>query len=454
MHRLPDPKGNHHAHRQDIRFLASLGFIVTLELVLFLSAGYLQENRIWGGDGDEYHRLAVNLIEHRAFSLSQSEPFTPSLLRTPAYPIYLAVLYSILGRSFVIVRLAQLILNGLTAWLVYRISLHFISSTWAMSAGLFCAAYPPLASYALFHLTESLITALLVLFIYLLNAFQRRSDGFRLRALVLGLVIGLAGLVRPTCALLLILGAAIMTASKHLSPRQRKEGIAIFLFSCCVLWGSWAARNYYVSRHLVPFGTLGGQALFASAEQYAGIESYKFPVSDSQIFLADKRQRLALIATSLGAAKGPTESQSELALDASYRESAKETLKKVTLTNLPKNILSRLAYMWSTADPLPPGHPKVHRAIQFEWVLIVVIIGAGIIMHFRSLGSTWPLWGLAMYFTTIHMLFFSEPRYTIPARPLLMVYIFLLFEKLASYCSRNVSVKAAHTHPETEEQIY
>lgn len=68
--------------------------------------------RVDSGDSIEYNQYAFNLLDHRVFSVAESPPFKPSVVRPPGYPAFLAVVYWLTGaRSQLAVQLAQIALN-------------------------------------------------------------------------------------------------------------------------------------------------------------------------------------------------------------------------------------------------------------------------------------------------------------------------------------------------------
>src|SRR3989344_9578370 len=80
-------------------------FLYFLMLVLELTvAGVILSrfgfNFYQGGDSPGYMLLAKNLVEHGVFSLSDAPPYIPSNIRTPGYPLFLALIYFIF-HSFV-----------------------------------------------------------------------------------------------------------------------------------------------------------------------------------------------------------------------------------------------------------------------------------------------------------------------------------------------------------------
>src|SRR5262245_58605356 len=51
------------------------------------------------GDGVVYAQMARNVLEQHVYSLDSQPPFSPTLVRLPGYPLFLAGVYSIFGHT-------------------------------------------------------------------------------------------------------------------------------------------------------------------------------------------------------------------------------------------------------------------------------------------------------------------------------------------------------------------
>ncbi|MEP6850370.1 MAG: phospholipid carrier-dependent glycosyltransferase [Acidobacteriota bacterium] len=51
------------------------------------------------GDSAMYVRLAGNLLDHGVFSNDTQEPFSPTLIRLPGYPLFIAAIYAVFGNG-------------------------------------------------------------------------------------------------------------------------------------------------------------------------------------------------------------------------------------------------------------------------------------------------------------------------------------------------------------------
>src|SRR5947209_5383581 len=76
------------------------------------------------GDGFVYSRLAKNLLEQNVFSVDEQAPFTPTLIRMPGYPLFMAGVYYLFGHdNNMAVRIVEAVFDtatcvivGLLAW--------------------------------------------------------------------------------------------------------------------------------------------------------------------------------------------------------------------------------------------------------------------------------------------------------------------------------------------------
>src|SRR5262249_43475459 len=48
-------------------------------------------------DGRLYARIASNILDHRGYSIENEEPYSPTYIRVPGYPLFLAFCYRVFG---------------------------------------------------------------------------------------------------------------------------------------------------------------------------------------------------------------------------------------------------------------------------------------------------------------------------------------------------------------------
>ena len=196
-------------------------------------------------DARGYHQLALNLMQGHGFSLRTEPPYEPDSVRVPVYPLLIAGLYSLLGPQPRWVVLAQGLLDGATALLLFAIMRRLADDRAGLIATLIYGLCPVQIRFCSELLTEIplafLLTALLWLFI---PALQDKPS--RLRAVGAGLLTGLAMLTKPNVQLLplILIGA--------LALRWRRtcvQAAALLLAGTAVVVGPWILRNRLAFGH-------------------------------------------------------------------------------------------------------------------------------------------------------------------------------------------------------------
>lgn len=123
-----------------------------------------------------------------------NEPF----FRAPLYPYLLSIFWKITNNSYFGIRVIQIFLGSLIPLFLFLLGRKLFSQKIAFIAGLITACYPTLIYYD----NALLITFLITLFsVMLLYALYRTEDITTIYSIVIGIMLGLAGLARPNILL-------------------------------------------------------------------------------------------------------------------------------------------------------------------------------------------------------------------------------------------------------------
>lgn len=147
-----------------------------------------------GGDSPGYMLLAKNLVEHGAFSLSDTTPYIPSNIRTPGYPLLLALIYFIF-HSFIPAIFFGALISAFAAPLIYLIAREIFSDKIAFSAGILTALEPLGLFLGVSIVTEGIFTSVLFLAIYYFVTYLKHDSAKTL--LMSSFLFGAATLIRP-----------------------------------------------------------------------------------------------------------------------------------------------------------------------------------------------------------------------------------------------------------------
>ncbi len=254
--------------RQHFRFflwatLAALG----LRLLFLLRFPAITNDSFVYGD------IAKNWLQHGIYGLSGTDEISPTYIRLPGYPAFLAAVFAVFGMEhYRTVLVLQVAVDIGTCFLIADIARRLISDRAAKAAFLMAALCPFLATYAAAALTETLEIFFTTL------AFDCAISGLetipqrKLRPwLCCGLAIAPAILLRPDGGLVLMaieLYLAVLLARNLRSKREATDkfqanrprnyvmhlvlaGLIVGLSSCAPLV-PWAWRNFNTFHRFQP----------------------------------------------------------------------------------------------------------------------------------------------------------------------------------------------------------
>ena len=215
------------------------------------------------GDGVIYSHLAKNILEQNVYSLDEQAPFTPTLVRLPGYPLFIAAVYSVFGHdNNTAVRIVQAIFDTASCVIVALLALLWSeeekrkrkNALWAFGLAALC---PFIVIYSATLLTETLTTFLMAAMT--LTATLALKTMSTKKSLFwwsfTGLGAGAAVLLRPDSGLFAA-GIGLTLVVSHLFLKTENSGKFLVRFLQVVLKGSvlsltfilvlapWTIRNY------------------------------------------------------------------------------------------------------------------------------------------------------------------------------------------------------------------
>lgn len=370
------------------------------------------------GDGAEYQVYASNLLQHGVFSAALHVPYYPSVVRSPGYPLFLAAIESVAGSRPIAVQAIQFAVLAALAILVGFAGRATTNPMAGTFAGVMAVTYIPLIWFTPRYLTE-ILASFLVAVMVILMLLARRSDRLVMYA-GSGFALAALSYVRPEFLLMVVPIALILVLNRRGSWRSRSRWGACLAFTgaVAIAIAPWMIRNTSVTGgRVLPMAASSGSDLFASADQYEGLITYKFTLNDWHRYSA----QIAAIA--------PTPVQDlnargQVRVDDRLRSAAVRAFESLSVGQIVRSLPKRLAYLWGTADSQLVGKSSnlAHRLAQLQYALVVLLGVLGVLIRRRRLLDDWPLWISAAYLTLIHLVAHVEIRYTLPARPMLMIY--------------------------------
>jgi 4-amino-4-deoxy-L-arabinose transferase-like glycosyltransferase len=231
--------------RQHFRFFlaATLAAFALRLLFVFRFPAITSDSLVYGD-------IAKNWLQHGIFGISGIDDITPTYIRLPGYPAFLALIFTIFGMEhYRAALMVQVFVDIGTCFLIADIARRCVSARAAKAAFVLAALCPFLADYTAAALTETweiFFTVLALDFALIGLASEKRMRAW----LGCGLAIGAAILLRPDGGLLLgavgiYLGILLVTWSRSgdMSPLAViKAGLIVALVALAPLI-PWTLRN-------------------------------------------------------------------------------------------------------------------------------------------------------------------------------------------------------------------
>ena len=245
--------------RQNLRFflLATLAAVALRLLFIFRFPGVTNDSFVYGD-------IAKNWLQHGIYGLSGPDEISPTYIRLPGYPAFLAAVFAIFGMEhYRAALLLQMLVDMATCFLIADMARRMISDRAAKAAFLLAALCPFLANYAGAALTETLEIFFTALALDFAIAGLQALDQRRMRPwLGCGLAIGAAILLRPDgglaadCARTVSAGAAgagkeKWIAGKAPAPHLFRAGLIVAVVALAPLV-PWTWRNWHTFHRFQP----------------------------------------------------------------------------------------------------------------------------------------------------------------------------------------------------------
>lgn len=400
-----------------------LAALIAVELVVLLVVLGIGDDPVVAGDGPLYAALGHNLADHGTFSAT-TPPLDAEVFRTPGYPAFLAAIYRMGGGTEAMVRAAQVLLVGANAVVAGLVARRLFGARTATVVSVVCLAYLPLLLFSMLHLSEVVATLLLTATVAaVLEATAHPTAAARWWSAA---TLGAAALtvVRPS-ALVVFAVVPLTILSRPSEPLVRRlVGASAVTLGFALLLVPWAVRNHAVTGRVLPLGAGSGTSLYASVEQYAGRSPHHLGPADFDRLYGHIGRRAEEAQARVGAAT-ITDPDVVVAMDDALRHDAREGLADVGAGRLVGSLPGRVTALWSPGAitvSLPArlqGAALALARAEHAALLALVVVGAvGFRRRWRDL---WPLVAPALLLTLVHLAFHVEPRYSLPARPLLFV---------------------------------
>jgi 4-amino-4-deoxy-L-arabinose transferase-like glycosyltransferase len=357
-----------------------------------------------------------NLATGHGFTASQHAPYVPGLFRSPGYPAFLALLYSLFGHSYAAVFVAQAVLDSLTAVLLALIGAQMISRSVGLLAGFLWALYPYPAMYcgALF---QDILLTFCVQVVLLMVALAPDRRHKLLYWLAVGAGLGVVALVKPFLILYgLVPALAILLLLQ--SVRGRVAALGALAAGTAIVIAPWIVRDYQEFHTFIPI-SIGGaghgpwavvQEMNRGEEDIMAQVELNFRTIKSKSYAAMRQRYLDSFVdgAALIARERAEGAQAAPEIRRRWPEYAR--------------LVARHVYrLWITRYTVQQSRTVALAAQILSWMLVVPGV-LGMFLLRRQWRALSPLYTTVLTITAIYAVGTVVAFYTLPARPALVVF--------------------------------
>lgn len=366
---------------------------------------------------DQYDSIAKNLVLGNGYKLYAETSET--MLRTPGFVLYLAGIFWLVGKNLLVIQIINLLVSTATGWGVYRLALHArLPDRVAILAAAIFMLYPATVLAESRGGVESLFTGCAVL--VLLLVYRALASYAWRDFLVLGVVFGLALLIKSTLAL--VLPALFFFVLARRAPRPDFVRLVVLFTITSVatlaMLAPWVIRNYRISGEIVPTMTLGPLVAFQSLY----VLQHRDEPKEHWVLLNDAVEQQTVIANEMGlkvrAGFFPQFYTVRDEVDY-YAEVGRRV--RAELASSPalaaRFVASNFVGFWVQG--------RTERATLFNAILVVPFLAlaiAGVILGLRRGYRVGPLIIVIVAFVAPHLPILGVSRYHTPLVPFLAIF--------------------------------
>jgi 4-amino-4-deoxy-L-arabinose transferase-like glycosyltransferase len=407
-------------------------------------------------DQDGYRRLGQVLAATGKFTrFPDAVPFVPEVIRTPAYPAFVAIIYKLFGNGQLPVALAQTALFAGICLLVFAIARRVTSERTALFAALLTALFPAIPYFVPLVMTEVWTTLWFTVTMWLA---VRTLDDRRARTFVLlGIAAGITALSRPAFVLFPFALAAVGIVVLPFARGARRPSLinwTTMLAAFAVTMLPWFTYNYVTlgSFTLSPAGGVG-RGIWEGSWQAAWSGRLQDELTDIAGEVDDRDaldRRVAAVAAREGLPAAPmldyvhqwkeirriwTEptdanerTRARVAADQEYLRVGLENIRRHSAGHLVKRLARGVFILW--AGEIPIRYSDINRmppaVIRVGWAIQALIFAAalyGLLVFARSgrADAAALLAAPIVYVTAVHFPLLKEARQSLPAMPTVLL---------------------------------
>jgi 4-amino-4-deoxy-L-arabinose transferase-like glycosyltransferase len=207
---------------QKERISLLLAFSFLLRIIFIFLFGIAAPPVSWGDDFS-YDNIAHRLVTNHSYE----NTWFP-----PGYPLFLALIYSIFDRNFIVVRIIQAFLGVVTCFITYLLGKKTFNENIGLLAAFLLSCYPG-HLYMSWRLMPE-IAYILVIAISILVTISLLEEPTNFYAAILGLLLGFSNLLKSNLIIFPVI-LVIFLGVKFWPPRKKLVSLVILLITSFLL---------------------------------------------------------------------------------------------------------------------------------------------------------------------------------------------------------------------------
>ncbi len=181
-------------------------------------------------DSERYDAIAGDILRGEGFK---------STLTAPLYPLFLAGVYSVFGRSFFAVRASQAFLGALSILIIFLLAEEISSKRAGIIAAAIFAVYPFFIFFTGLLLTETLFIFILLGFILFIGRFLKHPSNRS--ALAAGIAGGVSVLIKPAMFYFVFISIIYYLAARR--NKKIAAGLCVLAAAFLITISPWPVYN-------------------------------------------------------------------------------------------------------------------------------------------------------------------------------------------------------------------
>ena len=371
--------------------LMELLFVIAL-LVEIAYLMHYNVSYIISPDGELYSNMAENLLQGKGLVNTIRDR---DYVVGPVYPLLLTFTYLLFGlKSYWAVIRLQAVLQALTALVLYKTGEELFGKGYGWIPFGLMLLYPLFPFWGIYVLTETTYVFIFTLFLYLLLIYSKSQSqsGKRLRiVLLMGLVIGIANLVRP---------------------------LLLLVFPFLLVWMCWWIRNYVKYHQFIAVTNYGAYELYVGNNPYTITNEFyhvRVPTYDPEV-------------------KARVDSLPVLEQEREYSRLAETYILQHPWKFVVRTVEKKVNLFWKPVDAWEGKANNILGWQLDQWYIILGFIGAFLsLFGLRKYGF---LLFMTLYYSfvvsMITVVFIG--RYRLPIMPAMVILVSLVFVTIIKGC--------------------